>query len=667
MTLGLDNPALLLGLAFAAAPVLLHLFARARPPVFDFPSLWFLRKVRRESTRASRPRDLLLLALRTLLAFAAAAAFLKPRLYGSRAGAASVRNVVVVLDATASMSSRSFTSACAQAAGLLEGLGPNDRANLVWLRSPPVAVFPAPGANHGHLRDLLRDARPSLETGDPEAALRLAAEQLAGAEGSREIAIVSDFQTTQWRAPPVAPKGIRLVLLPVTGPAPANHALAAVRSRPARPLAGESVTFAAEVRNHSEFAATLSVSLDAGDWVEKQEVRVEPWAATPVSFTHTFPKPGTFPATLRLAADDFPSDNQTSHLFHVRPRLVAGVLDGADPTAALWRRALSALDWLELVTLPPSDPAAALAACDLAVLPGWDGARPEPVRDWVRAGGLLVWPVGAGSAAASLHTLAPEAWAPEAPPLGWIAPAAELGLVISAPDDPMFKLFSGGGYGNPAGGALRGRWSLPAPRADSATTLMNYTDGNPALVRATSGAGAVVAWNLDLRPESGQWAGRLEFLPLVGELLTASRGSGGGAGASSALTTGRALAWRADREVKAADVRVTAPDGTALPVTRTTDGLGVVFHSTPARLPGLYLWNLGDEVVAREAVHFPSAESDLRASAPATLTSGGAEAADDAGQARARREGIPLWPLLAAVAALALIAESLVAWKGART
>jgi hypothetical protein len=95
-------PAMLAGLAGLAVPVILHLIARHKFPVRDFPSVRLLREERRTNVFAWRLVDPLQLLLRLLvlrlLALAMARLFMP-----SFPSKAAPRNLVVVLDASASM------------------------------------------------------------------------------------------------------------------------------------------------------------------------------------------------------------------------------------------------------------------------------------------------------------------------------------------------------------------------------------------------------------------------------------------------------------------------------------------------------------------------------------------------------------------------------------
>ena len=134
-------PWMLLGLAALAVPVALHLIAKQRFPPQEFPSLRLLSAERRANVFAWRlvDRGQLLVRLAVLLLLVVAMA----RLFSSCSTApAAPRNLVVVLDASASMNQAAASSdngrtrtlfdlACRQASDLLAGLGAPSRALLL--------------------------------------------------------------------------------------------------------------------------------------------------------------------------------------------------------------------------------------------------------------------------------------------------------------------------------------------------------------------------------------------------------------------------------------------------------------------------------------------------------------------------------------------------------
>jgi len=180
---------------------LVHLLSRARPPVYRFSNIEFLRRVLRSTARLRRPKDWLLLALRSLALFALAAAFTAPVLVSKSASLPGEKSTVILLvDRSASMAAREgaanrFDAACAQAARFLDQAKP-DSANLIWIDAEPDAAFPEPGPNLAYLTNQLQQAKPRPEAGALTAAFDLALRQLAKVGGHRELVIISDFQAS---------------------------------------------------------------------------------------------------------------------------------------------------------------------------------------------------------------------------------------------------------------------------------------------------------------------------------------------------------------------------------------------------------------------------------------------------------------------------------------
>ena len=76
--MGFLNPLLLVGLAAAAIPIVVHLFNFRRPQRVDFSTLRFVREIEATAMRRVRIRQWLLLALRTLAVLFLVLAFARP-------------------------------------------------------------------------------------------------------------------------------------------------------------------------------------------------------------------------------------------------------------------------------------------------------------------------------------------------------------------------------------------------------------------------------------------------------------------------------------------------------------------------------------------------------------------------------------------------------------
>src|SRR5262245_12876928 len=100
------TPFFLVGLGAIAIPILVHLIQREKKRVIEFPSLMFVRRIPYQSVRRRRIRHWALLMLRAAAIALIVAAFARP-FFPKSASATAVtggaREVVVLLDNSASM------------------------------------------------------------------------------------------------------------------------------------------------------------------------------------------------------------------------------------------------------------------------------------------------------------------------------------------------------------------------------------------------------------------------------------------------------------------------------------------------------------------------------------------------------------------------------------
>lgn len=674
MSISLINGALAALLLLGAVPLLVHLFARTRPPVYDFSSVEFLRRIVRKTMRLRKPQDWILLVLRTLFALALIAAFLRPLLFSDKriAGLGEQKNVVVVVDASASMgasegSQARFAEACAEAARVLDGLTARDRANLIWLDADPDAVFPEMGVNFGFLHDALRRAQVSSERGAIARAIALAVEQLSQVEGRREICVVSDFQKSAWtEAAENLPVGVDLVFLKVGSSDLDNLALRQLSWQPSQPIVGEEVSLIAELENFSAQPATTTVFCSAGENRQSRNVTVGPWSRGTAVFRQQVVQPGDMPVTVSIAEDSFAGDDRRHQVVPVRPFYQVGIYAGSEAeTARVWEAAVAALPWTRAVKIDAAGLAAARtqanAELDAVLVAGWTGEALPAADSGVRC---VLLP-GKG---ASLSGLVEKAGDPDisAATLEKQMLDGDRGrLKLSRANDPLFALFADGEYGNPVAGKVAHRYSVPALAADSGVvTLIEYEDGTPVLARLST---TRFLWNAPLATTGDNWAGQVGFVPLMGEFLLHDRG-GSDDISGIEFEPGAMLSFLADDDLDPAEVELSRGSGEVLEVQLNGSRQ---FSSEPAASPGLYTWRHRRAAVAMSPVNFPVMESDLRS---LTLTeveslggAGGAAAVGGGDGVRFLRDGFQLWPLLIAMAVAMVIFESLVLLWSTRT
>nr|MCU0782252.1 VWA domain-containing protein [Akkermansiaceae bacterium] len=648
MSIIFQHPALLGLLALAAVPLLVHLLSRARPPVYRFSDVGFLRRVLRTTARMRRPKDWLLLALRTLGLAALAAAFAAPLLVSRDGEAPGERTTSILLvDRSASMAAREglgtrLDAACAAAAAYLEQARPQ-HANLIWIDAEPDGVFPAPGPNISFLAEALQQARPVPESGPPAAALTMALRQLAAAGGRRELVVISDFQASVWRDfAPKLPAGIALRTQRTATTAPANIALTRILPQPAEPVVGQEVTVLVEVRNFSAEPVATRVTLDADGALQSQPARMVPWGEAQVAFVVRPAAAGPMPVTTALAgdaADLFPADDTRHAVVRVRDSLRLAITAAAPPAEEpLLRRLASALAWLEIV--PPGQS----AAPDFTYHAAWQGESPEALAQAAAEGVVQIVRPAPGCPVGAVRTLMgmPPATgdgplAPEASAAGWEA--------LPARDHPATRLFEDAEFGNPFGGRFRERVKLPANlTAQGVRPVATYADGIPAVLERTTAGAPVLLWNLPLDPAKTDWPTRGAFLPAIAELLLRSRPQT--TSDAGEIAPGARVAWSSADPAHTGAVSLLGPDGSPIGLTESADAEGTRWQAASPAVPGLYRWLISGQPIAHTAVNFPAVECDLR-----PLEANPAFGKLDAGakalvNQAALAKGIPLWPWL---------------------
>jgi hypothetical protein len=661
MSLLFQNPALLGLLALAGLPALVHLLSRARPPVYRFSNLDFMRRVIRQTARVRRPKDWLLLALRTLAVLALAAAFASPFLVSKSAALPGEKTTVVILiDRSASMAARDgvgtrFDAACTEAAAYLDEADPA-AANIVWIDAEPDAVFPEPGPNLAFLTDSLKQARPRPEAGALAAAFDLAMRQFAAAGGRRELIVLSDFQAAAWKEfSPVLPADLTVRTRRFSNSPAPNTAVTRVIPQPSQAVAGQDLTVLVQTCNFSPDPVRAVLTLDADGARQSQDVELTAWGAAESAFVLRPARPGPLPLSAALQGDAFPADDSRYAVVTVRDSLHL-VFDGPRdaPGFRLLEKAATALGWLEV-----SQSSAETKAPDFRFLASWDGTDPGALREQAAAGTtLLVKPAPSCpmSAVRQLLGIAPDPAAGplalDASPAGWQAVPSE--------NHPAHQLFRSGDFGNPYAGNFRERLRIPSSLTNEAPlkSIATYADGVPAVLEFSTRGASVVLWNLPLDPAKTDWPTQGVFLPAMGELLLRLRPR---AAAEAAYTLpGSPISWSSSDPAHAGAVRLMNAAGETVATGESATQEGTTWRSVEAAIPGMFRWEISGQPVAFSAVNFPESESDLRSLDEAPTFGRGTAPAGSLARQAALARGIPLWPWLAAAALLFLTLESLI-------
>ena len=248
--MGLLAPLFLLGGLLVAAPLLIHLTRRRRPPI-RFPSFLFLDALAATARRKRRRvRDLPLLLARCLAILLLALAFAEPHLEGAAGAALSGEGAdrALLVDRSLSMRTPGRAAAAREAAEAeIAALGPADRAIIVAFDARAEALTELTG-DRAALEGALAQAGPGDGGTRIAAALGLAARVLPETAGRRrEVILISDLQRSAFpdgRPGPSLPPGVSLRVIRIGEAAPNFYAASAS----VRPEGEQELVVGTEVR-----------------------------------------------------------------------------------------------------------------------------------------------------------------------------------------------------------------------------------------------------------------------------------------------------------------------------------------------------------------------------------------------------------------------------------
>lgn len=517
-------------LAAIAVPLLVHLVHKERKESIAFPSLMFVQRAPYQHASRQRIRDWLLFALRCLAIALLAAAFMRPvvaRSAQAAAPGATGTEVVVLLDRSLSMRYGQRWGAAQDAVrARIASLGRGDRLTLVPFDLRATAVN-EPGADATALRAALDSVRPTDAGTRLAPAVALARRALGSARLPRkELLVVSDFQRSAWdlgddvRMPP----GTTIVPVDVSAGDVVDRSVRAVEVR--RDLAGpgERVIVSARVINVGPAVKGAAVRLEvSGRVVETRQVDLPADGGGSVAFAPVPVPAEGVPARVALDADALGADDTFHFLLRPAPTVGVLVIDHADAPAeraVFVSRALAIGDQpafdVRSVRSSRATPAdmggrRLILLNDAAVPPGIGAARLE---GFVRSGGGLMIALGERSGPAAwggaASVLLPGAVSPPVDRLG--DRGAVLGFLDRA--HPALSIFGGARSGDlSAARVFRYR-----PLQVEQGVLARFDDGAVALAEHRLGRGRIVTWGSSFDGIWNDLPRQAVFLPFLHQL-----------------------------------------------------------------------------------------------------------------------------------------------------
>ncbi len=690
------NPLVLLGLAAAAIPILIHLFNFRKPRRVDFSSLQFLREVERQAMRRMRLRQWLLLALRTLAIAFIVLAFARPTvqsewatLFGARVETASA----IVVDNSRSMTLRdSQGELFEQARELASAIAGTHQAGDELFLATTVGGITQ--------RTAFRQAAPAqdaiagivIEPGPTRLSSTLSqvGEALAGAgPRNREVVLITDLQSATFAdsAAAALPEDTRLILLPLGDRRHANTAVtdARVVSRVLEP--GRPIQIEADLVHYGSDTATgvLASLYVEGERVAQASADLQPGMPETVRFTALPRARGWLEATVRLEPDAYEFDNQRFLTLHVPATRRILVARGTGQDTRFLEAALTLGDRaspsasFEITTVDAAALAGtALDAYDVVVLVG-----PQTIASGVQAsigrfvedgGGLMVFPNY--DQRADLSSL-----------LSGMG-VGQYGAIRGGLDGPPGMQFGRTDLQHPLFEGMLEE-SAQTPRLESpdisaaaviqplaGQTLIELDGGQPFLHESRFGRGTVLTLAVAPDPRWSDLPMRGLFVPLMHRsvnLLAAGDLS------DESITTGEGGTLRVSGAGEGLTIR---GHGTEfVPEQRSTPGGVVVTLADEIEEPGVYDVLDGERLMRRVAVNPDATQSDLTPISPTdaamrleALTGAEVQILDAAGgralvaaeEAVHGEPRVELWRLFLILALLCLLAEMMVAmrWSG---
>jgi hypothetical protein len=408
----------------ASIPFILHLMQNQKRSRLPFPTVRFLKKAEKNTSRRIRLENFLLWLLRTLIMLSLGFAFAMPML---RTGGVAwlgdtPRDVAIVLDASYSMGYQSdrvavWDKAIESAVAVVEGLREPDRFCIFLAREQPEAIIAEPIADKLEGVAKLRALQLGYSESRLVPAVNAAMKALlkADAQREREIHVITDNQALPWR--PLASGGVEAEVEPKTAlfvsllgvSAPENTGVVSFDLQP--PVARQGSEMRALFKLHHTGPATdstLSLFIDDRE-VSRKHVPAAELDSSEPSITIPALSVGVHTARIQTPEDNLSADNAFYFLVRVQEQMPTLVV-GAESETLFLRTALRAgfgsANAVESVS-PDKVMAQPLSRYGTVILSNalpLFGQAITAIESYVKAGGVLV--IFPGTAAK------PDAYAP---------------------------------------------------------------------------------------------------------------------------------------------------------------------------------------------------------------------------------------------------------------
>lgn len=320
------NPLMLIGLAAAGIPVLLHLLNLRKLKTVEFSSLQFLKELQKTKIKKLKLKQIILLVLRTLIIIFAVLAFARPAIKGTIPGFESYTksSCVILVDNSFSMDmSDEYGNRLNQTKkaikSILANMKDGDEAVVIEMAnmgSPKSYSFTR---NPQLIEDKLNHIKPANAAANLDRALNIASIMLEDANNfNKEIYVISDFQKNTLddkESIKLKEKNIAVYLAPIgynSQSDPVNLSVDSLTVLTGIFQAGKPVEIAAIIRNNSgtEVKGAVVSMLFNGERVAQRSVDIPGGESRTVAIAAQAPASGIIRATVELENDALETDNK---------------------------------------------------------------------------------------------------------------------------------------------------------------------------------------------------------------------------------------------------------------------------------------------------------------------------------------------------------------------
>jgi hypothetical protein len=330
--------------AFATVPILLHLLTLHRLRTVELSTYRFLFDSYVQKRRQMKFLEALLAFLRTLFLLALVLLFSRPvvRHWDRLFGGGRARDVVILVDASASMNARTagrtaLDRAKTAALAVVRQMSKDDRLTLVRVAAKPTEVFSRFSAD----AETIRAQIEAIECTPARANLFAAFQRVFGSGQARDampaIYLFTDSQAGSWREikeqglDRLIPRDAKITVVHVGTDSPIENR-GIVGEPPRREVAvrGLPVRLRPRVVNHSTSEPaelTVGISL-GGNEVARVAYSLAPGAAATKEIIYTPTDSGTLRGKFEIPTDHFPDDDSFLFALQVVPQIKVLLING---------------------------------------------------------------------------------------------------------------------------------------------------------------------------------------------------------------------------------------------------------------------------------------------------------------------------------------------------